>query len=245
MKRDYGSVGTIAFRASALLQAMSRDIEEQRKEFNLTEYHQTYTRNAVAKLPKLSRRIVELAVKEMEESGYEFNKKRVGNVEQYALTIQNVIDIYAHRQIPKYRDVHKEPYVIFVVNLKGGVSKTVSTVTLAHALRVHPDLLRHDLRILVIDLDPQASSTMFLDHTHSIGTVLETAAQAMLNNLDAETLREAVIRPTMSPGVDVIPASIDDGFVASQWESLVAEHLPGFKPSEVLRKTIIDRIADD
>ncbi|MCV6895521.1 hypothetical protein OE181_25290, partial [Escherichia coli] len=104
-------------RASALLQAMSRDIEEQRKEFNLTEYHQTYTRNAVAKLPKLSRRIVELAVKEMEESGYEFNKKRVGNVEQYALTIQNVIDIYAHRQIPKYRDVHKEPYVIFVVNL--------------------------------------------------------------------------------------------------------------------------------
>lgn len=68
MKRDYGSVGTIALRASALLQAMSRDIEQQRKEFNLTEYHQTYTRNAVAKLPKLSRRIVELAMKEMEEN---------------------------------------------------------------------------------------------------------------------------------------------------------------------------------
>ncbi|HHU7866275.1 TPA: AAA family ATPase, partial [Escherichia coli] len=98
MRRDYGSVGTIALRASALLQAMSRDIEAQRKEFNLTQYHQTYTRNAVAKLPKLSRRIVELAVKEMEDSGYEFNKKQVGNVEQYALTIQNVIDIYAHRQ---------------------------------------------------------------------------------------------------------------------------------------------------
>ncbi|MBL1482971.1 ParA family protein, partial [Klebsiella pneumoniae] len=84
-----------------------------------------------------------------------------------------------------------------------------------------------------------------LDHTHSIGTVLETAAQAMLNDLDVETLREAVIRPTIIPGVDVIPASIDDGFVASQWESLVAEHLPGLKPSEVLRKTIIDRIAGD
>lgn len=38
---------------------------------------------------------------------------------------------------------------------------------------------------------------MFLDHTHSIGTVLETAARAMLNDLDAETLREAVIRPTI------------------------------------------------
>lgn len=60
MKRDYGNVGTIVLRASALLQAMSQDIEEQKKEFNLTEYHQTYTQNAVAKLPKLSRRIVEL-----------------------------------------------------------------------------------------------------------------------------------------------------------------------------------------
>ncbi|KGT87109.1 chromosome partitioning protein ParA [Erwinia typographi] len=244
MKRDYGGVGTIALRANALLQVMSRDIEEQRKEFNLTDYHQTYTRNAVAKLPKLSRRIVEQSMKEMDERGYEFNKKQIGNVEQYALTIQNVIDIYNHRKIPKYRDIHKDPYVIFVVNLKGGVSKTVSTVTLAHALRVHQDLLRHDLRILVIDLDPQASSTMFLDHTHSIGSVLETAAQAMLNDLDSDALRKSVIRRTIIPGVDVIPASIDDGFVASQWDELVKEHLPGIKPSEVLRKKIIERVAN-
>ena len=181
----------------------------------------------------------------MEDDGYQFNKKQVGNVEQYALPIQNVIDIYAHRKIPKYRDIYKSPYVIFVVNLKGGVSKTVSTVTLAHALRVHQDLLRHDLRILVIDLDPQASSTMFLDHTHSIGSILETAAQAMLNDLDAETLRKEVIRPTIVPGVDVIPASIDDGFVASQWKELVEEHLPGQNQYEILRRNIIDRVADD
>ena len=131
MKRDYGGVGTIALRASALLKAMSQDIEDQRKEFNQTEYYQTFTRNAVAKLPKLSRRIVEQAIKEMEDDGYQFNKKQVGNVEQYALTIQNVIDIYAHRKIPKYRDIHKSPYVIFVVNLKGGVSKTVSLPLIA------------------------------------------------------------------------------------------------------------------
>nr|AVI43574.1 Plasmid partition protein A [Klebsiella pneumoniae] len=85
MKRDYGGVGSIARRAGILLESMSRDIEDQRKEFNLTEYFQTFTRNAVAKLPKLSRRIVEQAIKEMEDAGYDFNKKRVGNVEQYAL----------------------------------------------------------------------------------------------------------------------------------------------------------------
>ncbi|WP_143395550.1 AAA family ATPase, partial [Escherichia coli] len=204
MKRDYGGVGTIALRASALLKAMSQDIEDQRKEFNQTEYYQTFTRNAVAKLPKLSRRIVEKAIKEMEDDGYQFNKKQVGNVEQYALTIQNVIDIYAHRKIPKYRDIHKSPYVIFVVNLKGGVSKTVSTVTLAHALRVHQDLLRHDLRILVIDLDPQASSTMFLDHTPGIDSSLKTVAQAMLNDVYTQTILNEVILLTSDLGVDVI-----------------------------------------
>lgn len=71
------------------------------------------------------------------------------------------------------------------------------------------------------------------------------AAQAMLNDLDAETLRKTVIRPTIIIGVDVIPASIDDGCVASQWEALVDEHLPGMKPSEVIREKIIVHVADD
>nr|AVI43638.1 Plasmid partition protein A [Klebsiella pneumoniae] len=55
------------------------------KSLTLQNTLQTFTRNAVAKLPKLSRRIVEQAIKEMEDAGYDFNKKRVGNVEQYAL----------------------------------------------------------------------------------------------------------------------------------------------------------------
>ncbi|SYK00338.1 ParA family protein, partial [Klebsiella pneumoniae] len=67
----------------------------------------------------------------------------------------------------------------------------------------------------------------------------------MLNDVDAETLRNEVIRPTIIPGVDVIPASIDDGFVASAWKELVSEHLPGVNQYEVLRKIIIDRVADD
>lgn len=161
------------------------------------------------------------------------------------MSIQNVIDIYEHRKVPKYRQRFKGPFVIFVVSLKGGVSKTVSTVTLAHGMRAHPAMLHNDLRILVIDLDPQASSTMFLSHTNSIGSIVETAAQAMLNDLSKDQLRQQFIKPTAMPGVDVIPASIDDGFVASDWDALVAEHLPGVSPSEVLRRNVIDRLADE
>lgn len=247
MKSHYGGVDETACRASAMLRSMSDDISLRRNEFGLDQYYQTFTRNSVANLPKLSRRAVEQAIDEMEAQGHVFGRKDAGNTRHYALTIKDVVDIYAHRKVPKYRDLHagEGPFVIFVVNLKGGVSKTVSTVTLAHGLRVHQDLLQHDLRVLVVDLDPQASSTMFLSQQNSIGSIMETAAQAMLNNLDAEQLHEDIIKPTIIPGVDVIPASIDDGFIASQWNDLVREHLPDKLPSEVLRRTIIDRVGGD
>ncbi|SUQ37691.1 putative partitioning protein A [Yersinia ruckeri] len=88
-------------------------------------------------------------------------KKPAGTSIKYAMSLQNIIDIYHHRGVPKYRDRHDEGFTIFVGNLKGGVSKTVSSVSLAHGLRAHPHLLYEDLRILVIDLDPQSSATMF------------------------------------------------------------------------------------
>ena len=247
MKSNYGGLDETARRANAMLRSMSDDITVRRNEFGLDQYYQTFTRNSVANLPKLSRRAVEQAIEEMEAQGHIFGKKDAGNAKHYALTIQDVVDIYAHRKVPKYRDLHADegPFVVFVVNLKGGVSKTVSTVTLAHGLRVHQDLLQHDLRILVIDLDPQASSTMFLNHSNSIGSIMETAAQAMLNDLDADQLKEDIITPTIIPGVDVIPASIDDGFIASQWNDLVSQHLPDMLPSEVLSRTIIDRVGKD
>ncbi|MEN4659530.1 AAA family ATPase [Pantoea agglomerans] len=245
MKRDYGGVLEMATRANSMLHGLSNHIEQQRQEFNQTGFYQTFSRNAVANMPLLSKHAVVAAIGDMEAAGYQFGKKQTGSTSQYALTIQNVVDIYQHRKVPKYRDRHDGPFVVFVVSLKGGVSKTVSTVTLAHGMRAHPSMLHNDLRILVIDLDPQASSTMFLSHTNSVGSVLETAAQAMLNDLDADQLRKQFIKPTVMPGVDLIPASIDDGFVASDWEELVAEHLPGVAPSEVLRRNVIDRLAGD
>ena len=161
------------------------------------------------------------------------------------MSIQNIIDIYHYRGVPKYRDRHDKAFTIFLGNLKGGVSKTVSSVSLAHGLRAHPHLLLEDLRVLVIDLDPQSSATMFLNHTRSVGTVDTTAAQAMLQNVSREELLEEFIVSSVVPGVDVLPASIEDAFIASKWESLCAEHLPGQNPFAVLKQNIIDKISGD
>ncbi|EBA6634099.1 ParA family protein, partial [Salmonella enterica] len=136
-------------------------------------------------------------------------------------------------------------FTIFVCNLKGGGSKTVSTASLSHAFRAHPQLLFEDLRILAIDFDPQASLTMFLSHENSVGLVENTAAQAMLQNVSREELLSDFIVPSIIPGVDVIPASIDDAFLAEGWKGLCEEHLPGQNIHAVLKENIIDKLRYD
>ncbi|MDU6440573.1 MAG: ParA family protein, partial [Pantoea sp.] len=75
MKSNYGGVDETARRANAMLRSMSDDIIDKRHEFGLDQYYQTFTRNSVANLPKLSRRAVEQAIDEMESKGHVFGKK--------------------------------------------------------------------------------------------------------------------------------------------------------------------------
>lgn len=242
---DSSQLHKVAQRANRMLNVLTEQVQLQKDELHANEFYQVYAKAALAKLPLLTRANVDYAVSEMEEKGYVFDKRPAGSSMKYAMSIQNIIDIYEHRGVPKYRDRYSEAYVIFISNLKGGVSKTVSTVSLAHAMRAHPHLLMEDLRILVIDLDPQSSATMFLSHKHSIGIVNATSAQAMLQNVSREELLEEFIVPSVVPGVDVMPASIDDAFIASDWSELCNEHLPGQNIHAVLKENVIDKLKSD
>lgn len=235
----------VAQRSGKMLLALTEQIQTQKEELKENEYYQVYAKAALAKLPKLTRANVDYAVNEMEASGYIFDKRPAGSSTKYAMSIENIIDIYHHRGVPKYRDRYSSAFTIFVGSLKGGVTKTVSTVSLAHALRTHPHLLYEDLRILVIDLDPQSSATMFLNHARAVGIVEETAAQAMLQNVTREELLNEFIASSVVHNVDVLPASIDDAFIASSWESLCCEHLPEQNVHAVLQENIIDKIKND
>lgn len=235
----------VAQRSEKMLFSLTEQIQSQKDELQENKFYQVYAKAALAKLPRLTRASVDYAVNEMEENGYVFDKRPAGSSTKYAMSIQNIIDIYHHRGVPKYRDRYSSAFAVFIGNLKGGVSKTVSTVSLAHALRTHPHLLYEDLRILVIDLDPQSSATMFLNHTRAIGMVEATSAQAMLQNVSREELLSEFIVPSIVPGVDVLPASIEDAFIASRWDELCAEHLPGQNVHAVLKENIIDKLRKD
>jgi len=231
--------------AREALQRLSDNEAKHKKEFGYDEFHVRFNKSAITRLSGLSRAIVDKAMFEMEAEGYVFSKKLTGTVESYDLTIEQVIDIYAHRGEPKLRDIQNEAVVLFPANLKGGVSNSLIASTVAQSLRTHPQLLKYDQRILVIDLDPQASSTMMLNHQYSIGDVEYTSAQAMLQNLTREELLSDFVVESKVKNVFVMPSSIADGFISSNWEALCAEYLPGQNVNMVLKENVIDKLKGD
>ena len=82
---------------------------------------------------------------------------------------------------------------IALANNKGGSGKTTTTVSLAAALG------ERGLRVLVVDLDPQASATAWLGEREStVGLVEFSTGGIRVSEL---------VKPSTAPGVDLIPAS--------------------------------------
>ena len=87
--------------------------------------------------------------------------------------------------------------VIAFVNEKGGVAKTTSCINLAAALGAK------NLRVLVVDLDPQANATSAFNISAEVAITHETHC---LLTMPRFPLERAVV-PTRVPNVDLIPAS--------------------------------------
>ena len=92
-----------------------------------------------------------------------------------------------------------EVIILAVSNFKGGVAKTTTSILLAQKCALD------GLRVLVIDLDPQASFTLLfglMPDIHLIGD--DTVATAMLDDPSDIT---RVIRKTYFTGIDLIPGN--------------------------------------
>jgi chromosome partitioning protein len=87
--------------------------------------------------------------------------------------------------------------VIAIANQKGGVGKTTTAINLAGALT------EDGLRILCIDMDPQANLTA------GLGINLNTVELSMADVLVGRATIDEIIRPTETQGIDIAPAHID------------------------------------
>ena len=86
-------------------------------------------------------------------------------------------------------------FVIGICNFKGGVSKSTTTLTLAQAMSLR------GMRVLIVDLDPQATSTKWKTVVH----IEEHHTCLDLFKDRSGSLKDKVL-PTYWPGIDLIPA---------------------------------------
>lgn len=105
--------------------------------------------------------------------------------------------------------------IISVINLKGGVGKTTTTVALAEFLA-----LKHNKKVLVIDLDPQTNATVMLIKQQvwkKANDDKKTIHQMFLDRIENTKnfdLKESIIKSVSNIGLgvqnlDLLPSSID------------------------------------
>lgn len=87
---------------------------------------------------------------------------------------------------------------ISIINLKGGVAKTISAINIAYTL-----VKVHGKRVLLIDNDKQGNTSKFFDlHNYKDKTLADLLTD---RNCDINS----IIKPTKYEGLDIIPANMN------------------------------------
>lgn len=177
-----------------------------------------YSLNEVSKFPRLTNKKVREAVETLRAAGHTFevNESR-GAVKPFQFSVGDVRLIYdvagieTHGEMKKRLNLSPLAISIAIVNLKGGVGKTTAAVSIATGLIHSKNVICHRLKVLLIDLDPQASASMVFGCVKSISGNGNSAIKAIVKEVTPEILESWIVK-TDSEGLDILPASMSDAF---------------------------------
>lgn len=138
--------------------------------------------------------------------------------------------------------------VISVINLKGGVAKTTTTVALAETLAA-----RFGKRVLVIDLDPQTNATTMLigedrwkalnEKGHTLATLFKDALAPQNKSFDlGRTLQRGVSDVQGAEKVDLLPSSLDLIDVQDRLAGAPMGQFYSVTPTDLLRLAIKSKL---
>ena len=128
----------------------------------------------------------------------EAKKKTSGVREGYSLSdLNRMRDHFGTRP---YREDHEEPVILAFQNFKGGVGKSTNSVHAAQYFALQ------GYRVLLMDIDPQASSTLLFGLNPSKDVEADDTVLPFLTH-ETDDLRYAV-RKTYWEGLDLIPSCL-------------------------------------
>ena len=140
--------------------------------------------------------------------------------------------------------------VISVINLKGGVGKTTTTVALAEAFSDSDNMRK---RVLVIDLDPQTNATTMLigeekwrrlnEKGHTLARLFQDALNLNTKEFDIDaTLQSRVSDVKSVTSLDLLPSSLDLISVQDRLGSVPSGDFFSVNPTDILQRAVKSKL---
>ena len=208
----------------------------------------TFTFNDVKKLPGMNQQRTESALAALRAKGMEFKRDESKQPSPYSFSLADVRSIYQEAGIQSNRQRLEQmgrwngASVVAALSLKGGVGKSTTAATLASGFIHARNLIAQQMRICIIDLDPQASLSVAFGYKGLGLKEQHSAVEAIMTQASPDTLRQWV-KPTASEGLYILPASSADSFFSLHAYRFADK--TGINVTELLSKFVIEPLKND